>query len=68
MMTVITLRIDDRTRRALEAAAQRDDRKPRALARLLVNEGLKKRGFLLTEHGDDRMIAGGHGQGVEDGH
>ncbi len=61
MMIVITLRIDAQTKRALEAAAKRDDRKPTALARLLVKDGLKKRGYLLTEHGDDRRHAGGQG-------
>ncbi len=65
MLELFTLRLDDRTNRALETEAQRDDRKPRALARLLIREGLERRGYLLTEHGDDRMIAG---QGAEHGH
>ena len=62
MMTTITFRVDDQTKRALEMAAQRDDRKPTTLARLLVRDGLKKRGYLLTEHGDDRQRSG---QGVQ---
>lgn len=68
MLELFTLRLDDRTNRALEAEAQRDDRKPRALARLLIREGLERRGYLVNEHGDDRMIAGGQGQGAEHGH
>ncbi len=62
-MIGLSVRLDDQTRHALEAAAQRDDRKTRALARLLIREGLARRGYLLTEHGDDRMIAGGQGVG-----
>jgi hypothetical protein len=61
MMIVMTVRISAQTKRDLEAAALRDDRKPAALARLLVEDGLKKRGYLLTEHGDDRQRAGGQG-------
>ena len=68
MLELFTLRLDDRTNRALEAAAQRDDRRPRALARLMIREGLERRGYLVNEHGDDRMIAGGQGQGAEHGH
>jgi len=65
MMITTTIRIDDKTLRTLETEAQRHAAKPRALARLLIREGLERRGYLLTEHGDDRMIAG---QGVEHGH
>ena len=67
-MDGLSVRIDDQTKRALEAEAQRADRKPRALARVLIREGLERRGYLVNEHGDDRMIAGGQGQGVEHGH
>jgi hypothetical protein len=65
-MEGLSVRFDNQTRRALETAARGDDRRPAALIRLLVKEGLTKRGFLLTEHGDDRQIAGG--QGVEHDH
>ncbi len=62
-MDGLSVRIDDQTKRALEAEAQRDNRKPRALARLLIREGLERRGYLVSEHGDDRIIAGGPGVG-----
>ena len=63
MMITTTIRIDDKTLRTLETEAHRHAAKPRALARLLIQEGLERRGYLLTEHGDDRMIAGGQGVG-----
>lgn len=61
MMDRINVRIDDQTRRALEAAAQRDDRHTTALARLLIKEGLSRRGYHISTHGDDRQNAGGQG-------
>jgi predicted transcriptional regulator len=57
-MTTITFRVDDQTKRALKLAALADDRKPTSLARLILKDGLKRRGYLLTEHGDDRKHAG----------
>ena len=48
-MDTITIRLDESTRAALIQAAARDDRKPRALARLLVKEGLKRRGLLIHD-------------------
>jgi predicted transcriptional regulator len=62
MMTTITFRVDEQTKRALEIAAQHDDRKPTTLARLIIRDSLKQRGYLLTEHGDDRQR---NGQGVQ---
>ena len=60
-MEPIAIRLDEGTRQALEAAAQRDDRKPTALARLLIREGLKRRELLMTGIGDERQIAGAQG-------
>jgi hypothetical protein len=63
-MENMSLRLDEQTRHALEAAAQRDSRKPAALARLLISEGLRRRGILVVAHGDDRRIAGGERSGA----
>lgn len=65
-MNGMSIRLDDKTRHALEAAAQLDDRKPRALARLLIREGLERRGYLVNEHGDDRLIDGGRDKSSEE--
>lgn len=60
-MEPIAIRLDEATRQALNTEARRDDRKPTALARMLIREGLQRRGLSMTEIGDEKQIAGAQG-------
>ena len=59
----LAFRVDRRTKEAIERAAAAEDRKPGALARVLLREALRGRGLLAT---DDRagdlpfVTKGGH--------
>lgn len=59
----LTLRIDPSTKALIERAAAAEDRKPGALARVLLREALRGRGLLTTDEraGDLPFITkGGH--------
>lgn len=45
----MTIRLDPQTKAELERQAQAEDRKPGALARLLLRDGLRARGRLLND-------------------
>lgn len=47
--TTITIRLDPKTKALIERQAQAEDRKPGALARLLLCDGLRARGLLIHD-------------------
>lgn len=49
----MTIRLDPQTKTAIERQAQAEDRKPGALARLLIRDGLRARGLLI--HDDQEL-------------
>ena len=59
----LAFRVDRQTKEAIERAAAAEDRKPGALARVLLREALRGRGLLATdEHAGDLpfVTKGGH--------
>ncbi len=58
----ITIRLDPQTKALINRQAKQEDRKPGALARLLIRDGLRARGLLLHDDQERQPYAMQRGQ------